>query len=292
MKHKVEISRLHESAVLVDLTIHSPVTARTDKRVTESVESLHKLNNGGRWVKSLYDPNAFKELRSVDFELREHFSNSTLPFRKGCENIITGDILPTFLEQHRKLVLKREKITDQLVSQFDQLIEDARKRLNGTWRAEDYPATKEQFRSQFEVELDTLPLPRIDDLKDPILRKNAERAVESRINSAQQALVHRLAESLKRLGDTLQDGEKVFRNSTITQARTALVNAEALNLGGDPEIAKAVSSARAGLEKYLEAGKEDELRDQPAVRELVASTATKAVRDFEAIAQSLAGLSK
>ena len=290
MKHKVDITKLHESAVLVDLTIHSPVTARTDKKVTASVESIHKLTNGGRWVKAIYDPKAFSDLRSVDYEIREHFTNSTLPFRKGCESIITGELLPVFLEQHRKLTAKRDKIADKLAEKFDELIEDSRKRLNGTWRAEDYPSSKEQFRAQFEVELGTLPLPRIGDLKDPILRKNAERAVEVRVNSAQQALVQRLAESLKRLGDTLQDGEKIFRNSTITQARTALANADALNLGGDPDIAKAISSARAGLEKFLAEGKEDELRDQPAVRELVASTASKSVREFEGIIQSLAGL--
>ena len=167
MKHKVDISKLHESAVLVDLTIHSPVTARTDKQVTASVESIHKLVNGGRWVKAIYDPKAFGDLRSVDFKIREHFSNSTLPFRKGCESIITGEILPTFLEQHRKLCQEREKIAGKLADQFDDLIEDARRRLNGTWRACDYPPNRERFRSQFKVELDTLPLPRIGDLKDP-----------------------------------------------------------------------------------------------------------------------------
>jgi hypothetical protein len=47
-----------------------------------------------------------------------------------------------------------------------------------------------------------------------------------------------------------------------------------------------VASARDGLEKYLAEGKEDELRDQPAVRELVAVTATKAVSQFEQLANA------
>jgi hypothetical protein len=106
------------------------------------------------------------------------------------------------------------------------------------------------------------------------------------VNGAHEALVTRLAESLARLGDTLKDHEKVFRDSTITQARRALADADALNVGGNPEITKAVASARDGLEKYLAEGKEDELRDQPAVRELVAVTATKAVSQFEQLANA------
>jgi hypothetical protein len=277
---------LNKSAVLADLTIHSAVTARTDLKVTASVEKDHKTLNAGRWVKNLYDKRFFKEILAVDYEIRELFSQSSLPYRKGSENIITSQLLPIFLEKFRLLVAKRDKLADALAKRFSELVDDARSRLNGTFKPADYPVTAEAFRNQFSVSLDISPIPRLDDLEDPILRANAERALATRVNGAHEALVTRLAESLARLGDTLKDHEKVFRDSTITQARRALADADALNVGGNPEITKAVASARDGLEKYLAEGKEDELRDQPAVRELVAVTATKAVSQFEQLANA------
>jgi hypothetical protein len=277
---------LNKSAVLADLTIHSAVTARTDLKVTASVEADHKTRNAGRWVKNLYDKSFFKEITAVDYEIRELFSQSSLPYRKGSENIVTSQILPIFLEKFRVLVAKREKLADALAKKFSELVDDARTRLNGTFKPTDYPSTAEAFRSQFAVSLDISPLPRLDDLEDPILRANAERALATRVNGAHEALVTRLAESLSRLGDTLRDHEKIFRDSTITQARRALADADALNVGGNPEITKAVASARDGLEKYLSEGKENELRDQPAVRELVAVTASKAVSQFEQLASA------
>jgi hypothetical protein len=90
------------------------------------------------------------------------------------------------------------------------------------------------------------------------------------------------------VAEVLADRKKIFRNSTIEAARQALADADALNVGNDPEIARAVSNARQSLDQFLAEGKEDELRHEPQVRVAVASEALKAVNAFEQIAASIA----
>lgn len=279
-------SNITDSAFIADLTIRSPVSGRCDNDLTAEVEAKHKLSGGGRWVKAIYSKEHLAEVRTIIYRIRENFIRYSLPWRAG-QSIITSTAYPKFIADHNRLVNEAEKAFDKLRDQFDAILSDAAQRLNGTFDRRDYPATAEAFRSQFGVELELDPLPSPDRLPND-LREKAEFALGKRIRAARSALLERLSEALRGVAEVLADRKKIFRNSTIEAARQALADADALNVGNDPDIARAVSNARQSLDQFLAEGKEDELRHEPQVRVTAASEALKAVNAFEQIAASIA----
>lgn len=279
-------SNITDSAFIADLTVRSPVSGRCDNDLTAEVEAKHKLSGGGRWVKAIYSKQHLSEVRTIIYRIRENFIRYSLPWRVG-QSIITSTAYPRFIADHNRLVNEAEKAFDKLRDQFDAILSDAAQRLNGTFDRSDYPDSADQFRSQFGVELELDPLPSPDRLPDD-LRDKAEFALGKRIRAARSALLERLSEALRGVAEVLADRKKIFRNSTIEAARQSLADADALNVGNDPEIARAVSNARQSLDSFLAEGKEDELRHEPQVRVTAASEALKAVNAFEQIAASIA----
>jgi hypothetical protein len=147
-----------------------------------------------------------------------------------------------------------------LAGQFAQLMGDAKVRLGGLFRAEDYPSVAE-LRAKFSMETRLLPLPDAGDFrvtlgdeeKNRIKRQIAE-AVEASLQVGSRELWQRLYESVKRLVDRLAaykatdaGVEHPFRDSVVTNLVKLVDILPKLNVTSDPELERMTEEVRSAL---------------------------------------------
>ena len=144
--------------------------------------------------------------------------------------------------------------------QFGQLGEEARVRLGGLFRSEDYPAP-EELPSKFSFETKVMPLPDAGDFRVTLGDEEKERikrqitaAVEASLQVASRELWQRLFEAVSHLAERLRaykvTGEGVehpFRDSVVTNLVKLVDVLPKLNVTGDPELERLAAQVRASL---------------------------------------------
>jgi len=281
MNIQITAEKLSQFARLADLSISRLVGGRRDDKATEEVEKKHHIESGtgGQFVKALVNPAYLKAINKASSRIRENFYKFTLPWH-GEQRVLPVSVYDRFSEVHNKLVAEFDKLADELASKYDEILSEAKQRLNGLYRPDEYPETSNIFRDKFAVNLDQFSFPRETDLRDPELQARALQAVSGRLAVCHAKLLDRVIESLQKFGATLAKSDAIFRDSLVGNIREALDEADALNFTGDSRIAEGIATVRAGLWGHLDA---DLLRENQYAR-------TDAVKKSEEVLKAIYSL--
>ncbi len=163
-------------------------------------------------------------------------------------------------EKMRELSNRFTPAVDALAHEFGNLVEQAKVRLGGLFRSEDYPAPDE-LRFKFSFDTKVMPLPDAGDFRVTLGDEEKERTkrqitatVEASLQIASRDLWQRLYEAVSHLADRLQaykvtgDGvEHPFRDSVITNLVKLVDVLPKLNVTGDPELERLADQVRASL---------------------------------------------
>jgi hypothetical protein len=197
-------------------------------------------------------------------------------------------------EKMRELSNQFTPAVETLGRQFGQLMEEAKVRLGGLFRSEDYPAPQE-LCSKFSFETRVMPLPDAGDFRVTLGDEEKERikrqiaaAVEASLQVASRELWQRLYEAVSHLAERLQaykvteEGvEHPFRDSLVTNLVKLVDVLPKLNVTGDPELERLASQVRASLLVDPQ-----ELRKSESIR---SETAKKASAIAEKMAAYMSG---
>lgn len=269
---------IHTRAMLVSLRLSAWTARKYDKRISNEVNSAHgATSDAGRFNKMLLpgDCASYKALMQLVGSIRtEHYQNSLSWSDEGWRLLPTANY-QQYAAFTRKKRAEFETLLEEFLSEYPHLREQAKVRLNGMYKDEDYP-TVSQIRSKFGFYLDYSPLPaqgdfRVDLPSDEVAR--IEQSVTDRLSKATDEAMRdcwkRLADCVKHIHEKTVNPDSIFRDSLIYNARELCDMLSRLNVTGNTDL----EGFRAEVESYLVANEPDTLRENDTVRDDTATLA-------------------
>lgn len=274
---------LASRAMLCSLSISTWSARKHDPEASEEIARQHGAQaDSGRYHKVLLPKTALAEIQKIVSEARQEHYYMTLPWDDNGYRVLPAAAYMEHTERMRALSNRYTPAVEALVNEFNQLVEEAKIRLGGLFRAEDYPGPDE-LRSKFSFETKVMPLPDAGDFRVALGEEEKERikrqitvAVEASLQVASRELWQRLYESVSHMAERLQaykvTGEGVehpFRDSVVTNLVKLTDILPKLNVTGDAELERLAAEVRASLLVDPQ-----ELRKSEAVRNETAKNAS------------------
>lgn len=280
-------SVLASRAMIVSLSISQWSGRRLDRQITDEVNQQHNAaSDAGRYNKLLLPKEALAEIVSIVGETRSDFLKRTLPWMDNGSRIMASDAYLQHMSWVRGQVAKFDRAVDKFLADYPQYVADARVRLNGMFKDDDYPDAQ-ILRSKFGVTCKVLPVPTSEDFRVDMsqaqadrIREEIEQQVSDATTEAVRDVYRRVADVTGRMVERLnaykpagRPGDKtegVFRDSLVENVRDLISVLPALNIIGDRELSAMVERL-----KPLAEHNASTLRDRPEIRRDVADEAQK-----------------
>lgn len=136
-------SVLASRAMIVSLSISQWSGRRLDRQITDEVNQNHgAAADAGRYNKLLLPKEALADIVSIVGETRSDFLKRTLPWMDNGSRIMASDAYLQHMSWVRGQVAKFDRAVDKFLSDYPQYVADARVRLNGMFKDDDYPTLK------------------------------------------------------------------------------------------------------------------------------------------------------
>lgn len=266
---------LRSRAMLATLNISVWNPKKKDTAATLETLIKHGASReAGAFVKNLLPEGAIDRVKKAEGVLRSLFYKHTLPWRDDGIRILPSAAWEDFSNDEREAHREFDTAVGEFLVNYDAHRNKARVALNGLFNESDYPPV-EVVRTKFGVRVSWFPLPdstdfRVDlpqEIRDQ-LGAEIDSSVKDSMKVANDALYERLSDALGRVVERLDDGDKVFRNTLITNLRELCVQIPKLNVMGDETILRLVGKAEkiANLEP-------DQIRADETVRQTAHKTA-------------------
>jgi hypothetical protein len=262
-----------------------------DREASEEIAQRHGAHaDAGRYNKVLLPKEALAEVQKIVSDARQEHYFMTLPWDDNGYRVLPSAAYMDHTGKMRELSNRFSPAVDALAREFGNLVEQAKVRLGGLFRPEDYPAPDE-LRSKFSFETKVMPLPDAGDFRVTLgdeekerIKKQITAAVEASLQVASRDLWQRLFEAVSHLAERLQaykvteEGvEHPFRDSVVTNLVRLVDVLPKLNVTGDPELERLASQVRASLLVDPQ-----ELRKSESVRSETAKAATAIAQRMQA----------
>ena len=274
---------LNEKAMLVRLNISQYTGKKKDKQATHTVETVHGVNDVGKFFKETIKRDVLKEVQKVANEIRTFHYRNTLPWSDNGDRLLPVMNFEKYSEEMRIKRQQFEAVVETFCSQWDSLIDEARARLNGLFNENDYPRN---VRKKFGYDIHINPTPIGNDFRVELNSYEVERIqaeIESRVtealNNAQNDLYKRLYEAIAHLVERLTTKDAVFRNSIIGNLVELVELIPRLNVTGDIQL----DNIRKMVEEKLCHVEPDVLREDEQAKQ-------ETVKEANAILEALGGL--
>jgi len=177
---------LSSRAMLCSLSIGVWSARKHDADASEEIARQHGAQlDAGRYHKVLLPKEALADIQKIVSEARQEHYFMTLPWDDNGYRVLPAAAYMEHTEKMRALSNRFTPAVDTLVSQFSQLVEEAKVRLDGLFRAADYP-TCDELRSKFSFETKVMPLPDANDFRVALGEEEQER-IKRQITSAVEA---------------------------------------------------------------------------------------------------------
>ena len=270
-------------AMLCSLSISMWSARKHDPDASQEIAQRHGAQaDAGRYHKVLLPKEALAEVQKIVSDARQEHYFMTLPWDDNGYRVLPSAAYMDHTEKMRELSKRFTPAVEALAKEFGNLVEQARVRLGGLFRSEDYPAPDE-LRSKFSFATKVMPLPDAGDFRVTLGDEEKERikrqitaTVEASLQVASRELWQRLYEAVNHLAERLSaykvtgvGVEHPFRDSVVTNLVKLVDVLPKLNVTGDPELDRLASEVRASLLVDPQ-----ELRKSESIRSETAKNAT------------------
>ena len=274
---------LSSRAMLCSLSISMWSARKHDPEASEEIAQRHGAqSDAGRYHKVLLPKAALAEIQKIVSDARQEHYFMTLPWDDNGYRVLPAAAYMDHTERMRELSNRFSPAVESLTQQFGHLVEEAKVRLGGLFRPEDYPSS-EELRSKFSFDTKVMPLPDAGDFRVTLgdeeknrIKRQITAAVEASLQVASRELWQRLYEAVSHLAERLQaykvtdEGvEHPFRDSVVTNLVRLVDVLPKLNVTGDPELERLAAQVRTSLLVDPQ-----ELRKSDSIRNETAKTAS------------------
>lgn len=283
---------LSRKAVLLSVTVSQWSGRRLDRTVTdETNERYHAQKDAGRYNKLVIKKECFDEIIKSVSAIRSFFYKHTQPWADEGPRVCSNMLFEKVTNELRRLIREFDAAADKFELGYAAAIEESKTRLNGMWRASDYPSPKE-IRNRFRCSTRVLPFPSAADFRSDLdddtvddIRRDIEAATNEAYSSIKKDTVERImetvghmAERLKAYGVEPEEGKKrsYFTDSLVGNVRELADLLPAFNFDNDPKL----NDITARIQKELCMEEAGALRENDDARVTVQKSAEKIVADI------------
>ena len=252
---------LSSRAMLCSLSIAQWSARIHDRSASAEIAERHGARaDVGRYNKILIPREALADIHRIAGEARREHYFMTLPWDDSGYRVLPAAAYLEHTAKLREYSTEYSAAVEAFASKFDQLVSDARARLGGLFRHDEYPRAGE-IPDKFSFETRIMPLPDANDFrvtlgdeeKDRIKRQITE-SVQASLAIATRELWGRLYEAVSHLAEHLsayrvtEDGvEHPFRDSVVNNLVKLVDMMPKLNVTGDPELERLTAEVRSSL---------------------------------------------
>jgi hypothetical protein len=274
------ITSLATSSILVSVDVRVWTATKQDKDTSAEVTTSKRADpNAARVTQHLLADNPIhKKVLNYRQTIYNWIQRRTYPW-SGSQNILPVAALPGFMAEYEKHKAEFDKLVDEFIAAYPQMISDMAFKMGDMFKRENYP-TPEQARAKFDVVLFTSEVPQgdfrvsiSDDLADD-LHRNYQQQSDKLINEILSKQASQLIEVMQSIAHccdietvTQADGStKVKRrklyDTTVNRAIELCDSFKSFNLTANPEL----ETARGRLETVLSGVNLQALRDSDSMR--------------------------
>jgi hypothetical protein len=274
---------LSSRAMLCSLSISMWSARKHDPDASQEIAQRHGAQaDAGRYHKVLLPKAALAEIQKIVSDARQEHYFMTLPWDDNGYRVLPAAAYMDHTDKMRELSNHFTPAVEALACEFGKLVEEAKMRLGGLFRSEDYP-TPDGLRSKFSFDTKVMPLPDAGDFRVTLgddekerIKRQITAAVEASLQVASRDLWQRLYEAVSHLAERLSaykvtgvGVEHPFRDTVITNLVKLVDVLPKLNVTCDPELEQLAAEVRASLLVDPQ-----ELRKSESIRSETAKAAT------------------
>lgn len=281
-------------AMLSSVRIKQWSGRKLDKDVTAETNRAHNAAaDAGRYNKALISKDALAEIVAVSNRARKEQYARTLPWHDDGNRILSAAGYLDYTAAMRELRREFDAAVSTFLSGYDAFVADARIRLNGMFKASDYPAAQD-IAGRFNFDIVIQPMPDASDFRVDVssaeaeaIRADIQARTDKAIRDAMGDVFGRVCETVGHMSEKLRayapsDGSKgasgIFRDSLVDNVRELVALLPSLNITGDSVLSGFAQRMEAELCKRDAA----ELRDDANLRKETADAAAAILRDVNA----------
>lgn len=252
---------LSSRAMLASLSISMWSARKHDPEASEEIAVRHGAQTDvGRYSKVLLPKKALADIQKVVSEARDAHYFITLPWDDDGYRVLPGAVYMEHRQKMHDLGNRFHSACENLYRQFEDLITQARGRLGGLFREEDYPRL-DQLQSMYSFTTKIKPLPDAGDFRVSLgdeekarIKQQITLDVEASLRVGSRDLWHRLYEAVEHMATRLaaykvtEEGvEHPFRDTVVTNLIKLTDVLPKLNVTHDPELDRLADRVRASL---------------------------------------------
>lgn len=221
-----DVKNLNEKAMLVYLKISMWSGKTKDTKVSKEVvvNKQARLDAGGWWT-NLVPPKRIRPIDNAVANCRATHHKYTLPWMDGGLRVLPSAM---FLEYSKAMREANERFHDavkQFLTEYPDLLKDARERLGKLKDTVDLP-TVESVKRRFAISQDILPMPAADDFRVDLgkdeteaMKQNITHNIANMCETAMRDLWSRFGELLEKVETTMSQRDKKFKNSLMNNLK-------------------------------------------------------------------------
>lgn len=284
--HMSDALNISGRAMLVALRISTWTARKFDKRVTAEINAAHGADaDAGRYNKLLITGESYRNLiKTCNAARSEHYAQTLAWSDEGWRLLPTANYME-YSESMRRHAAAFDDAFRDFAASYPDLREAARDRLNGMWRAEDYP-TLSDLRHRFRFGVEYAPLPSAGDFRLSLPEAELDalgQQVEDRVTAAtREAMADawgRLSDVVEKMHERLATPDAIFRDSLVGNVRELVDILARLNVTDDPDL----ETMRERVARELSVHEAATLREDGETRQETADAAAKILADMRAV---------
>ena len=273
---------LSTRAMLSDLSISVWSGRKYDRKVSDEVATSHNATqDAGRYNKRLVAKQALQKIAQVQRDAFSSYYKKSMPWADSGLRIFPASLYLDFVDEVKQLERKFDAAVDEFASAYPQVIEDAKRDLNGLFNAGDYPSPK-HIKKHFAFSVTMMPLPDVSDFRVDLsdatvaqLQADWQRGQDAMVNAMLNDALKRITDVVGRMSERLHaykvtddKTEGVFRDTLVSNVRELSAILPALNVSQDAKL-DGIIAAMGALTKH----DASTLREDDVTRATVATAA-------------------
>lgn len=286
---------LAEESVLVSVYIGQTGKTKLSKTLSEEAAEKHQADQKSlKGVVSLLQAKDVKGIVAVVNAARFGLYHRTLPWDDRGWRLLPVAQIGDFQLEMTDLKKKFGLAVDELITHYDTLEASYRKRVNDLAHEVPFP-TKEQLRAGFQFQVVTMPVPRTGDIRLKLpakaveqLKKEVESEMADRLREAQEEIIIRLIDVVRKLDTQLKKDDGRLFKSLITNIRKQVDILPSLNVANDPEINRKIARVKKELANVDIEG----IREDDTAKAQVARVTASILNDLQDINEKVASKPK
>jgi hypothetical protein len=237
------MSNLISRAMLASLRISSWSARKYDKRITEETNAAQgAASDAGRYNKMLLpgDASSYKALTSHIAGVRVLHYAQTLAWSDDGWRLLPVANYQRYTDKLRDAKHVYDSLLADFLADYPQLRQDARVKLNGMYRDDDYP---DDVAAKYDFAIEYSPVPSGGDFRVElsqaeidVIATRTESRVKTAFEDAHRDAVKRLYKCVASIHERLASPDAIFRDSLISNATDLCDVLTRLNISGDANL--------------------------------------------------------